>query len=94
MIKFRVALTEHAIVDLRDIPKEMRDQVHRDLKTLESAPFPSGIFIKRLKGFRPPVDRLRSGNFRVLYHIEGENVIILRIIDRKILERTIKKLKI
>ncbi len=94
MNKFRVALTEHAIADLRDIPKEMRDQVHRDLKTLESAPFPSGIFAKRLKGFRPLVYRLRSGDFRVLYHIQGDNVIILRIIGRKTLERTIKRLKI
>ena len=94
MNKFRVALTEHAVADLGDIFKDFRDQVHRDLKTLESAPFPSGSSIKRLKGFRPPVYRLRSGDFRVLYHIEGENVTILRIIDRKVLERTIKRLKI
>ena len=93
MNKFRVALTEHAIADLRDISKDFRGQVHRDLKALESAPFPSGTFIKRLKGFRPPVYRLRSGDFRVLYHIEGENVTVLRIIDRKVLERTIKRLK-
>jgi len=93
MNKFRVSLTEHAVADLRDISSDFRDQVHRDLKTLESAPFPSGAFIKRLKGFRPPAYRLRSGDFRVLYHIEGENVTVLRIIDRKVLERTIKRLK-
>jgi len=94
MNKFRVALTEHAVADLRDISKDFRDQVHRDLKTLASAPFPSGTFIKRLSGLRPPVYRLRSGDFRVLYHIQGDHVTILRIIDRKILERTIKRLKI
>jgi mRNA interferase RelE/StbE len=94
MNKFRVALTEHAIADLGDISKDFRDQVHQDLKNLESAPFPSGALIKRLRGFRPPVYRLRSGDFRVLYQIEGENVTILRIIDRKVLERTIKRLKI
>ncbi len=94
MNKFRVILTEHAVADLRDISRDFRDQVHRDLKTLESAPFPSGTFIKRLKGFRPPVYRLRSGDFRVLYHIQGANVTVLRIIDRRVLERTIKRLKI
>ncbi len=94
MNRFRVSLTEHAVEDLRDISRDFREQVHRDLKALESAPFPSGTFIKRLKGFRPPVYRLRSGDFRVLYHIERENVTILRIIDRKVLERTLKRLKI
>ena len=94
MNKFRVALTEHAIADLTGISKDFRDQIHRDLKALESAPFPSGAFIKRLKGFRPLVYRLRSGDFRVLYHIQADNVIILRVIDRKVLERAIKRLKI
>jgi len=94
MNKFNVTLTEHAIGDLKDIPKELRDQIHRDLRNLESAPFPSGTNIKRLKGFRPPVYRLRTRNFRILYHIQENNVIILRVIDRKLLERAIRRLKI
>jgi mRNA interferase RelE/StbE len=93
MNKFQVNLTEHATVDLKDTSKEFRDKIHQDLKTLESAPFPSGTYIKRLRGFRPPVYRLRSGNFRVLYHIQENNVTILRVIDRKLLERVLKRLK-
>jgi mRNA interferase RelE/StbE len=94
MNKFQVTLTEHAVIDLKDAPKEVRDQIHRDLRNLESAPFPSETYIKRLKGFRPPVYRLRPGDFRILYHIRENNVIILLVIDRKILERVIKRLKI
>jgi mRNA-degrading endonuclease RelE of RelBE toxin-antitoxin system len=94
MNKFNVALTEHAIGDLKDIPKELRDQIHRDLRNLESAPFPSGANIKRLKGFGQPVYRLRSGNVRILYHIQGNNVMILRVIDRKLLERVISRLRL
>jgi len=86
-------LTEHATNDLKDISKEFRDKIHQDLKTLESAPFPSGNYIKRLRGFKPPVYRLRSGDFRVLYHIHGNTVTILRAIDRKLLERVLKRLK-
>jgi mRNA interferase RelE/StbE len=92
MNKFQVALTEHAIVDLKNIPEKLRDQIHRDLRNLESAPFPSGTYIKRLRGFRPPVYRLRSGNFRILYHIQENSVTILRVIDRKLLDRAIKRL--
>ena len=92
MNKFNVTLTEHAMGDIKDIPKELRDQIHRDLRNLEAAPFPSGTNIKRLKGFRQPVYRLRSGNFRILYHIKENNVMILRVIDRKLLERAIRRL--
>jgi mRNA-degrading endonuclease RelE of RelBE toxin-antitoxin system len=94
MSKFRILLTGHAVADLSGFTKETRNQIHRDLRALESAPFPSGAFIKRLKEFRPPVYRLRSGDFRVLYHIKGEEVAILRVIDRKVSERVIKRLKL
>ena len=94
MNKFQVILTAHAIGDLHGLPKEYRDQIHKDLKTLPGNPFPQGSTIKRLKGFRPPVYRLRSGDYRVLYFIRGSRIIILRIIDRKILEREIKRVKL
>ena len=94
MNKFQVLLTDHAVADLKDIAKDQQDKIHQDLKALIKNPFPSGTFIKRLKGFRPPVFRMRSGDFRVLYHIQGETVIVLRLIDRKYLERVIKRLKI
>jgi mRNA-degrading endonuclease RelE of RelBE toxin-antitoxin system len=37
---------------------------------------------------------LRSGNFRILYHIQESSVTILRVIDRKLLDRAIKRLAI
>jgi len=93
MNKFQVNLTEHATDDLKDISKEVRGKIHQDLKALESAPFPFGTHVKRLRGFRPPIYRLRSGDFRVLYHIQGNTVTILRVIDRKLLERLLRRLK-
>ena len=93
MNRFRITLTEHAVADLKDISEEPMEQIHQDIKTLEAGPFPSGTYIKRLRGFRPPVYRLRSGDFRVPYRIEADTVIILRVIDRKLLERAIKRLR-
>ena len=94
MSKFNVTLTEHAIGDLKDIPRELRDQIHRDLRSLEFGPFPGSANIKRLKGFAQAVYRVRSGNYRILYHIRENNVMILRVIDRKLLERTIRRLRL
>ena len=94
MTDFKLVLTDHAIADLKALPSGVRDQIHYDLESLEKDPFPAGTRIKRLKNFRPPVYRLRSGDFRVLYWIEDQTVIILRIIDRKLLDRVIKRLKL
>jgi mRNA-degrading endonuclease RelE of RelBE toxin-antitoxin system len=94
MTDFQVALTDYAIADLKALHSGISDQIHFDLESLKRAPFPSGIKIKRLKNFRPPVYRLRSGEFRVLYWIRDRTVIILRIVDRKLLDRVIKRLKI
>ena len=94
MNNFQVTLTEHAVADLGDIPKEFRDHIHQDISQLQYAPFPSGSTIKRLRGFKPPVYRLRSSNFRILYHIQVNVVTILRVIDRKLLERAIRRLRI
>ena len=94
MNRFQVVLTEHAIADLEEIPQQLREQIQRDLKTLQTNPLPSGTQIKRLRGFRPPIYRLRSGDFRVLYHIREDRVTVLRVIDRKLLERVIKRLNL
>jgi mRNA interferase RelE/StbE len=94
MNRFQVLLTEHAVADPEGVSKKIREQFQRDLKTLQTSPLPSGIQIKRLKGFRPPIYRLRSGDFRVLYRIREDKVTVLRVIDRKLLERVIKRLNL
>jgi mRNA interferase RelE/StbE len=94
MNRSQVVLTDHAIADLEEVSREIRKQIQRDLKTLQTSPLPSGTQIKRLRGFRPPIYRLRSGDYRVLYHIREDRVTVLRMIDRKLLERVIKRLNL
>jgi mRNA-degrading endonuclease RelE of RelBE toxin-antitoxin system len=94
MNRFQVVLTEHAIADLEEVSQELREQIQRDLKTLQTSPLPSGTQSKRLKGFRPPIYRLRSGDPRILYHIQEDRVTVLRVIDRKLLERVIRRLNL
>jgi len=52
---------------------------------------PGGSGIKKLKGFKPPLYRLRSGDYRVLYRLQSHNITIMRIINRKELEKIIKR---
>lgn len=90
---FNVKMTQAAVDDLEDIPDKLREQIISDIKTLSANPFPARSGIKKLKGFKPPLYRLRSGDYRILYRIKSNEVTIMRAIDRKELERIIKRLK-
>ncbi len=54
---------------------------------------PDGNRIKKLKGVKGPFYRLRIGDYRALFQVEGDPVIIHRVIDRKELDRVVSKLK-
>mgnify|MGYP001575333501 CR=1 FL=1 len=91
MKRFRIRITGSATGDLDGTRN--REQIISDIKTLCDNPLPIGANIKKLKGFNPPLYRLRSGDYRVLYRIEGLFVTIMRVINRKELERTIKRIR-
>jgi mRNA-degrading endonuclease RelE of RelBE toxin-antitoxin system len=91
---FDIQLTETAAGDLDSIPDDLRRIILQDINTLSTNPFPFGRNIKKLKAFMPPLYRLRSGDYRVLYRVKGEAVTIMRVIDRKDLERILKRLKL
>jgi len=90
MDEFRILLTDHAIGDLGKLPGEIRNQIHSVIHSLTSSPFSSGKRIKRLKGFKPPLFRFRSGDYRVIFQIEEKTIIVFRVIDRKLLIRIVK----
>ncbi len=89
---FTVQLARSAVGDLDAIPDRLRSQIVEAIKSLADNPLPTGSGVKKLKGFKPPLYRLRSGDYRVLYRIQSSTIQIMRIIDRKELERTIKRL--
>ncbi len=49
---------------------------------------------KKLKGFTFAFYRLRAGNYRVLYRIDARLVTIMRVVNRKDLEKIAKRLKL
>ena len=92
MDAFAVQMTGSAIDDLQDIRLRFRKQIVAAIKKLSANPLVSGTGVKKLKGFKPPLYRLRSGDYRILYRIEGGTITIMRLIDRKELEKTIRRL--
>jgi len=92
--RFTVQLTRAAAKDLDDVPPAARAQVIEDLRTLEENPTARPPRIKRLKGFPFPLYRLRSGDFRVLYRIDATTITAMRVINRKDLEKTLRRLRL
>jgi mRNA interferase RelE/StbE len=92
--RFSVQLTQSAADDLNRIPDELRGKILSAIQSLCSNRFLSRGNIKKLKGFKAPLYRLRSGDFRIIYQIKDPVVTVMRIIDRKELERILKRLKL
>jgi mRNA-degrading endonuclease RelE of RelBE toxin-antitoxin system len=89
----RIELTRAAVKDLDRLPASSRDQVLADIRTLESNPLGSPPRVKRLRGFGVPLHRLRSGDHRVIYRLDADLVMVMRIIDRGDLERQLRRLR-
>ncbi len=92
MKKFIIQLTHSAAEDLDRIPEARRINVIAIIKKLSSNPYASGPNIKKLKGFKMPLYRIRSCDYRVLYRVQ--TVHIMRVVDRRDLDRIIKRLKL
>jgi len=94
LAKFEIQLTSSAVDDLDCIPEISRKKIVASIQKLYTGPFSSSPNIKKLKGFKPAIYRIRSGDFRVLYRVHDKTIIILRVIDRKDLQKIIKRLNL
>ncbi len=80
---FTVLLSDRAKADLEDLPEKIHRQVIEDLKGLQTHPFPDGKRIKKLKGFKEELYRLRAGDYRVVFQRQSRTVIIVRVLAKK-----------
>ena len=68
-----------ALKDLKKLPPQ---ESRRIVEKIEAMRHDLAGDVKRLTNFTPEY-RLRVGNYRVLFEIEGESVIIYRVLHRK-----------
>jgi mRNA interferase RelE/StbE len=78
-IIMQIELKPKAIKDLHALPKLEAMRIIDKLKLLENDLTGD---IKRLTNFTPEF-RLRVGNYRILFEIEGECIIVYRIMHRQ-----------
>jgi len=87
----RIEVTPRARKDLKALPAREKQRVAEQIDALRTDPRPTGH--KKLKG-REDFYRIRVGNYRVVYQVEDEVLLILiiRIGDRKEIYEIIRRL--
>ncbi len=76
----QIEIRKSAIKDLKQISEPYKTKIHN--KILELRNFPNIQNIKKLTNFEPAY-RLRIGDYRVLFDVENELIIIGRVLHRK-----------
>jgi len=82
-VTFTVLLSDRARTDIERLPAKIRRQVIDDLQRLEAQPFPDGKRIKKLKGFKEDLYRLRAGDYRIVFLRQSAAVSVVRVLAKK-----------
>jgi mRNA interferase RelE/StbE len=90
--KFQIVLSLPAIKNLDGFSDGVCGKIVRALESLGDNPFPRGKAIKKIKGTNSDYYRLRVDKYRVFYMIEGNRAVVLRILNKKDVERVIRNL--
>jgi len=89
----RVELAPRARRQVERLSPEIRLRVLVDIQALGASPFGPPGAVKKLRGYRTPTYRLRSGDYRAVYRVEEGVVVVAAVFDRKDLARELKSLK-
>ncbi len=84
---FPVFLSEKARRDIDFLPSKIAHQILADCSRLADDPIPDGKRIKKLKGFKQNLYRLRAGDYRVIFQRSGTRIDIVRVLSKKDFER-------
>ena len=84
MAVFSIEVAPAAARDLKRLDPHVRLQLLQASSLLVQAPYPSGTErIKSLVGVTPLHFRLRVGDYRIIYRVEGKRVLIVRVAHRR-----------
>ncbi len=75
--------------DLLDLPLKIVHQILDDHDLLKARPWPS-TKVTRLRGY--PYWEMKTGDYRSLFVVEATTVVLLRIVNRRDLEKAIRRI--
>lgn len=78
---FEIFLEEKVSKELKRFPEKLKDNITKKLKILEEG-FSYSLDVKKLKGHRNHY-RLRVGELRILFYLEGNTITVYKIRKRE-----------
>lgn len=91
MDRRRLVYAPRAQRDLLALQKRFARQVLEDLDILEAPPWPPGK-VKKLRG--SDFWEIKTGDFRAIFWPSGRDVVILRVVNRRDLEKAIGRIDV
>lgn len=85
-----VELSPRAVRDLRRLPPATATELLADMETLARNPLPGPPRVKKLRGHE--LYRLRTGDYRSIFELREEKVVVLRVVGRGEFERILRRL--
>lgn len=76
----KISIRKSAIKNLRKVDKKAKERIHNKILKLKN--FPNISNIKKLTHFEPAY-RLRIGDYRVLFDVADDTIVIGRVLHRK-----------
>jgi mRNA interferase RelE/StbE len=73
-VAYQITILPAALRQLTDIPKPDRRRIQEKIDALAAEPYPPGA--KKLQG-KHEFFRIRSGNYRIVYNVEHERLIVM-----------------
>jgi mRNA-degrading endonuclease RelE of RelBE toxin-antitoxin system len=86
-----IELSPHALRDLKAHERAVAGEILYDLKILQTRPWPGPPKVKKLEGHKN-LCRLRTRDYRSIFEPTVKGAVVLRILDRKELERILRNL--
>jgi mRNA interferase RelE/StbE len=80
ILNMKINIRKTAITDLKKIDRKVKDRIHKKITELQH--FPNIPNIKKLTNFEPAY-RLRIGDYRVLFNVLDDVVVIGRVLHRR-----------
>ena len=75
-----IVFTQRAVADWEQLDKQTQSRVTKKLKEFSSTPF---RYACKLTDPKIGTYRFRVGNIRIIFDVEKEKIVVLRIGDRK-----------
>ncbi len=83
-MRYELYISPSALKELKNLDTNERDSMKTKLKLLALDPFDTTIDITQLRGKHQPIYyRIKSGDYRAIYHIEDKGIYVDKIGHRK-----------